>query len=138
MSDQDATQIVQRYWPYDGPHTDESVVGAAQAVSHLVRYVANATYRPVSSGPAFYEVLWRLDEAMARVDQVLRQLAEVTGAALADDVSLRDDRGGSGQPAVAEVVVLLQDAQQRLLSARGPLNRAAQVSSHLGHSQRGA
>jgi hypothetical protein len=78
MSDQDAIpeRIVERHWPYDGPHSSDSVVSAAAAViALLVRYICNATWTVRPQGPALYRALVSLNGAIYGMDQLLDQMA---------------------------------------------------------------
>jgi hypothetical protein len=43
VSDQDCSGVIERCFPYDGPHTSDSVADAVTSAAALIRYVNNAT-----------------------------------------------------------------------------------------------
>lgn len=134
----DAYEVVEQHWPYDGPHSDESVESAATAVGRLVRYLNNATWpykKVVAGGPTLYRVLSSLNGAVYGLDQLLRQLQE-TARELAADESMYDDRRDRPARTTAiEAVAALGEA----VLALGPLMRgvesATSLTCHLGHEQ---
>lgn len=86
-------QVISRYWPYDGPHTLDSISSALEAVAELVRTTANATQSPHAVGPAQdgYRALGAMTSATESLPQVFTQLAmwaEHIGA----DASVRHDQ----------------------------------------------
>lgn len=126
-----ARSVVDRHWPYDGPHTDDTVADAALAIQRLCRYLANATYRPLSSGPALYRTLSRLNEASVSLEQALQQMASGAVTVLGDDETLYDDRRDrSGIDTVLAVASAVDDACQGMARR---LELAAQLACHLGH-----
>lgn len=130
----DAYEIVEQRWPFDGPHSDDTVHSAAMAARQLVRYMANATYRPVGSGPALWRIVSALREAVVGLEQVLRQLAESASGAVADDASLFDDRHDRpGADTASEVAILLRHARGTLMETATALSLASAAASHLGH-----
>lgn len=131
----DARQIVERHWPYDGPHTNDRVAAAAEGIERLTRYMANATYQPVTSGPALYRTLSSLNDALYHLDQALRQVADSTSTVLADDPTLFDDRHDRpAEDTAVDVADAISEARQGIA---GRLQRAAQMASHLGHGSNG-
>lgn len=134
----DAYEVVEQHWPYDGPHSDETVEQAATAVGQLVRYLSNATWpykRNVASGPTLYRVLSSMNSSVYGLRQLLEQL-QTTAVELADDESMYDDR--RDRPARGTAV----DAAAALgeaLVALAPLIRAVEHASsltcHLGHEE---
>jgi hypothetical protein len=63
-------------WPYGGPHDADTVTEAAEGISHLVRYLNNAT-RDQTTLPyagSVDEVVSRLARATYGMDQLLKQL----------------------------------------------------------------
>lgn len=128
--------VVDKHWPFDGPHSDDSRADAATAIERLMRYLANATWRPAESGPGLYRLLGGIGAAVAHLDQVLGQLGEITGPALAEDRSMYDDRRDrAAADTVDTVVAQLGEARRALASSGARLMLAAQTASHLGHDQ---
>lgn len=129
--------VVEEWFPYDGPHTGERVTGAAGAVSALVRYLNNATRQPVSA-PDMHDLLSGLHIATAGMDQLYRQLAE-QAAAHAEDPSLRHDEGdrelSQTTAQQAAVTLRLLPAELRVLSAS--INEARRHYGHLYHDTSG-
>ncbi|HEV2779107.1 MAG TPA: hypothetical protein VGX25_06850 [Actinophytocola sp.] len=137
MSDQDnsAYEIVERFWPYDGPHSSDTVTDAATAVGQLVRYMNNATWNPrLLNGPSLYRVLSSLNSAAYGLDQLLEQLAEAART-LAGDSTMYDDR--RDRPASATALELAEaiTAARRAFAGvpRREVERAAGLACHLGH-----
>jgi hypothetical protein len=86
--DRDRLAELAAIWPYDGPHSAETVTSAARGVSELVRYLDNATSVP---GTYTYmskaaNVASSLSEAVHRLDQLLDQMSR----AIADHVDSGD------------------------------------------------
>lgn len=130
----DAYEIVEANWPYDGPHSDDSMVSAATAMDRLARYVANATQRPLSSGPALSRIASGLHAALSKVDQVLGQMADAASGEIADRASLYDDRHDRpGADTAAEASILLHQARHELRTATRFLGMADAAASHLGN-----
>lgn len=129
-----AEEIVERFWPYDGPHSRDTVESAAQAIAGLVRYLNNATWNPQRlPAPGLYRVLSNLNSMMYGLDQLLNQLTTATDR-VADDPTLYDDR--RDRPArntAVEVGSHLKAAAGALDGPRSAVERAVQLASHLGH-----
>lgn len=139
MSDQDATPggIVEEHWPYDGPHSEESIESASRVLAGLVRYMNNALWSVRPCGPSVYLVLSALNGAVYGSDQLLDQLRGAV-LALAEDSTMYDDRRDRPAKQTAlEVAAELVDARHAL--ADGPLRpieRATALACHLGHETR--
>lgn len=130
----DAQKVVERHWPYDGPHTDDTVRDAAHAVDLLLRYMANATYRPIASGPQLWRILSHLNSGLCNLNQVLDQISRGVAGPLADDPTLIDDRRDRpGEVTAVEVAEAIEEARQGIACR---LQQAAGLASHLGHDQR--
>lgn len=105
-------------WPYDGPHSAESVTQAAEAVNQLVRYIANATRRedryPYMSPVG--RVAGSLGMASHRLDQVLDQMKTAVERH-ARNGDLYDDRRsearGAGSAAACVAVDHVEGARIR-------------------------
>ncbi|MGQ0576172.1 MAG: hypothetical protein ACT4RN_18505, partial [Pseudonocardia sp.] len=90
----DAYELVERYWPYDGPYCAELTTAAALMVERLVRYLNNATFGKPAALPAASTagyVLASLQAAVFGFDQLCGQLGGVA-AELAEDPTLNDHR----------------------------------------------
>lgn len=137
MHDEDATPsadtIVEAHWPFGGPHTEESVESAAEAMCGLARYLVNALWTVSPSAPSLRRLLSFLVTADHRVGEVLEML--VTEAhRLAQDPTLFDERRDRpGSQTAIEVVEHINDAQVRYSGGRGALEKAWAAASYLGH-----
>lgn len=103
ITELDGADLVQRHWPYDGPHSPERTADALDAASALIRYANNATSTRDGLGYAgdVYRSIGGLAEALDRLPQLLTQLAEWADRASVD-ATLRhdehradDDRGAA-------------------------------------------
>lgn len=134
----DAYELIEKHFPFDGPHSDESVTEAATAVGRLVRYLNNATYpykKAVDSGPALYRVLSNVNSATYGLEQLLRQLSE-TAAELADSETMYDDRRDRPAKGTAvEAASHINSAMQALAPLTRALERATSLACHLGHEE---
>lgn len=132
-SNRTVSEVLESYVPYDGPHTPGSVVEAARAVAHLVRYLNNATQHeaPVRYAVTVHEVLGGIGGALHGLDQLLQQL----GSALRrHDPTLYDDRhdrpGGSTAEEAADKLIELRLA---LAAAARTMDATRGLTSHLGN-----
>jgi len=78
------TDVIEKLWPYDGPHHPDRVRDAAAALPLLVRYLNNATgpWRRLSTLPYVSDVDTIVGSLMGAVGG-LRQLLEQLGDAVA-------------------------------------------------------
>ncbi|MGB3443841.1 MAG: hypothetical protein WBA97_34320 [Actinophytocola sp.] len=128
----DARRIIERHWPLNGPHTNDTIAEAAQGAEALMRYLAHATYEPITAGPALHRTLSSLHESLYMLDQVLGQVADGVRRDLANDYTLYDTRSGRLPAATAlDVADAIGEARQGLGSR---LYRAASEASCLGHT----
>lgn len=136
-------ELIDAIWPYDGPHSDGTVVSAAAALGELVRYLNNATggsnvVRTLDFAPTTRRVTSRVATAVAHLDQLTEQLAAAM-VRHAADATLVDERGEHVDPADAANAsrAALIDARQHLAAAAQSLRTAAQVADPLGHDGAG-
>lgn len=91
----DPYEIVERFWPYDGPYSDEHTTAAAVLIGRLGRYLNNATQK--RDGLPYAAVVGRVVEnvrgAVAGYEQLLGQLARFLDQEAEHNPSLYDDRG---------------------------------------------
>lgn len=133
--DPDPYDIVEEFWPYDGPH--EHVEAASVLVARLVRYLNNATqpgYPGVSSAPGLGRIVGNLSATAYALDQLLDQLAQ-HAVSFADDPSLYDDQDPSGQggSVARELDIELRVARHNARTLATALDRANGLGSRLGH-----
>lgn len=135
-------ELIDAIWPYDGPHDAAAVVSAAAALGELVRYLNNATggsntLRTLEFAPTTRKVTSRVTTAVARLDQLIEQMAAAM-VRHAADATLVDERGEHVDPADAAGASreALADARQHLAAAAQSLRTAAQVADPLGHRDR--
>lgn len=135
----DFHDVIEEYFPYDGPHTPEKIVEAARGVSALVRYLNNATgpgndRASLPYAPWAYRLTGAVHGSVDGLDQLLYQLATALDR-LSADPTLYDDRRGSyiGRETAYEAAGHLAAAQRTLAEPRAQLAEAAATTSHLGH-----
>lgn len=132
-----AYEILEEFWPYDGPHSSHSMASAATAIAGLVRYLNNSTQYGVANAPTLWRIVAQVSTAADRFDQLLEQL-ERAARTLADDPTLRD--AGRGEPPravaldLAEQMLTARKANRPLMHA---LDQASATSSRLGHRSEG-
>jgi len=135
-------EVIEQYWPYDGPHDDHTTQQAAVAMAHLARYLANATgpghrqdalpYAAVGNA-----VVGNLASMTGRLTEVLMQLAGFFGAQ-ASDPTLYDDRRRGPKPQHAPTVAntaaaYLVDARSAAAELLHLLKTTQSNSVHLGN-----
>lgn len=137
--DLDGRAVVDTHWPYDGPHTPDTVREAAAAMAELVRYLNNATgpgnsTATVGYAPQLYRLLGNLTATVGGLDQQFEQLAAAAERHAADPL-LYDDRGltQGARPTVELVAHEVGMARDEANQLRLRLSRAHQLASHLGH-----
>lgn len=134
----DPYDIVEQYWPYDGPHSDETVVSALQMAGLLIRYANNATQYK-SSLPwvaTVYRAVGQLHGAVSGLDQLTSQLVTALENH-ADDPTLYDDRREAEHPArevALTAAALLERSVEPIADLAKILGQAAQPLSHLGNN----
>lgn len=136
----DIHTLIEQCWPYDGPHSADTVGDAAEAMALLTRYINNASRygtRTLPYAPHTYLVLGSINAVVHGLDQLLDQLA-TTLRHLADDPSLYDDyrwRPGAGTACAAADRLMLARAEAARLAHQ--LLAAHELTSHLGHDTSG-
>lgn len=74
----DVDALVQRHWPYDGPHSHELVLTAAEAMVELAGYINNATLSDPDATLPHPEVsaklVYYLQQAALKMQQAADQL----------------------------------------------------------------
>lgn len=129
----DAHEIVEEFWPYDGPHTPERVTAAAAAIAGLARYLANATQRrDALDAPDLSAVIGHLAAAAPSLAQVLRQFDRIA-AVLADDPALYDDDGSDARATAFELGDACRDAALAAGHLGEDLDAVHQLAARLGH-----
>lgn len=131
----DAFDIVERFFPYDGPYSPERTGEAATLVERLVRYLNNATTKSDALEHAgdIGHVISGLAAADHGRDQLHRQLAERLHR-IAQDPLLYDDR--RDRPGVTTVGVASNHLFAATVGVRGAargMSAASDALSHLGH-----
>lgn len=137
--DKDFDDLIEEHFPYDGPHSRDTVLDAARVISGLVRYLNNATgpgngQETLQYGPTVYRLLGAISNATQGLDQLLEQVTDALDR-VADDLTLYDDRRGdhTGGDTAHMAAALVEEARRTLVAPRQRLDHAWQVTSHLGH-----
>jgi hypothetical protein len=130
----DPVDVIEEYWPYDGPHTHETITTAMSVASGLVRYVNNATQRPPEWAVTIYGVLSGLSGAIHGLDQLLDQAASAMEAQ-AGDPTLYDDRRGSvvASDTAGNAAGRIEEARAVARELAAALDRARELAVHLGN-----
>lgn len=131
----DPYELVERFWPYDGPYSDDLTGAAALMITRLGRYLNNATQK--TNGLPYVAVTGRvlveLHSAVAGYEQLLAQLARYLTRQAESDPSVYDDR--HDRPGAATALNTAYDialAIEAVAVLSGLLATAAQGASHLG------
>lgn len=135
---EDAGEVVDRFWPYDGPYSAESVASAAAALGWLVRYLNNATgpgnaARTLPYAVSADRVINGVGQAVLLLPQLLGQLCEFLAGQSADRGLYDDRRDRPGAATAAELIDQLCGAHRTVLVLGEQLAAAARLSSHLGN-----
>lgn len=133
----DRERIVERHWPYDGPHDAEAITSAGEAVAELPRYLSNATLtRRGVLAPDLYVLLGTLDESLGSLRQLTRQLGQSVEG-YSQDTALRTDRDPTdharAQLAAKHAGRALHRLLARLVDLHAVLDDARGHLAHLYH-----
>ena len=131
----DAYEIVERFWPYDGPYSDERTTAAVLMIGQLGRYLNNATQK--RDGLPYAAVVGRvladLAGAVAGYEQLLGQLARYLDREAERDPSLYDDRRDRpGARTAREAAVALIEAVDAVRDLNTALTEPSRLTYHLG------
>lgn len=119
-------------FPLDGPHTPETVIGAARAVDDLVRYLNHATRGHLLGNPAdLYSVLAALSMAVMKLPQLVEQLAAHTDRYVTVS-GLYDSHGGNPSFTAMDVRQHLWATHRGALRLIDPLRAACEACARLG------
>ncbi len=131
----DPYEIVERYWPYDGPYSDEHTTAAAVMIARLGRYLNNATQKTngLPDAATVGRVLDDLAGAVIGYEQLLGQLAGFLEREAEHNPSLYDDRRDRpGAQTARETAVVLDDARGAVRALYLALSAPARMACHLG------
>lgn len=138
LSERELPDLIAERMPYDGPHSADTVTGAAESVSALVRYLNNATgpgngHITLHNAATVDRVVGYIESATAGLDQLLSQLAGVLEWQ-ADERRVYDDRrdrpGAQTAHAAADSI---QDARAVAQSLADWLRLARDTTNHIGN-----
>lgn len=141
-TEMDGAALVQRHWPYDGPHSPERTADALDALSALMRYANNATSTPHGLGlaPQVYTALGGLIEGTERLPQLCSQLGDWAKRTETDSTVRHDEHRGdgdhgeaAGQQAAREAYDLLHSAALQAGALADTLSRVRSEMAHLCH-----
>lgn len=134
------SDVIDQQWPYDGPHDADTVTSAAEAVSALVHYLANATgpsnqRETLQHTATVHAILEDIAGAVSGLDQLLHQLKSVLRHQ-ADDPTLYDDRRADfAAPDTARAAAeWVNSARMRAQDLAGTLDAARDLTAHLGNN----
>lgn len=136
----DLDEVVEVFWPYDGPHTPEKVRAAALAITGLVRYLNNATGPARTTLPyaaSTHRLLSGLSGAVYHLPQLLDQL-RTSIETQAGDPGLHDDRRDrAGSQTATELTSQLEELGRATQRLAWQLSEALELSVHLGNEDVG-
>lgn len=130
--------VVHVLWPYDGPHTPDSVIEAVTTISALVRYANNATQAGKGTlqwASTVDSTIGGLHAALAGMNQLVTQLA-VSLLDQVDNPTLYDNRRSPEHPAgetARRAAVQLQETRHALQVAADKLAVVRPETSRLGN-----
>lgn len=135
----DPYEIVEEFWPYDGPH--DNADAASVLVARLVRYMNNATqpgYPGVPNAPTLGRIVGNVTATAYALDQLLDQLAQAAER-FANDPTLYDDQAPreQGGDTARELDIELRVARHNARTLATALDRANALGSRLGHRSAG-
>lgn len=138
MSERDFGGVIEEFFPYDGPHSRDSVADAASGAAALVRYLNNATgpgngRRTLDRAPTVWRVLGGVHSLVAGLDQLLGQLAAAAQRQAGDPTLYDDRRDRPGSATAGEVAAYLEHGRMWCGRASEAVGSAREVCSHLGH-----
>lgn len=141
MMTRDLSQAINEQLPYDGPHSQETVIEAASGLYQLVRYLNNATQPSMSDhtlpcASAVGEVLDGLTAVMYGSDQLLDQLrhAMASGIAGQDVYDDRDTtRPDTGVDTAIQLRLSITELRVRLGDAVAVAHECQSHAAHLGN-----
>lgn len=149
----DRGEAVDEIWPYDGPHSAESVRTAASALSDLVRYLNNATQPGAARSTlpwanSIDSIVSSLKASVYGLDQLVDQLSAAARvqAARPDiydaDAENREERHSEGARKATELAEKLSELRPSLVEWDGyravgglavELERVHSISARLGN-----
>jgi hypothetical protein len=136
----DGRELVDKHFPYDGPHSDDHVLEAAKAVDQLVRYLSNATgpgngEHTLTCGADVRRVLGQVAGAMASVYEVVDNLGQAATRTAADPLAYDERRDRPASQTAGELVVELNAARKLLFEPFDFEHETKTVHSHLAAAQ---
>lgn len=131
-------ELVGANWPYDGPHTGDTVTEAARAMDELARYLGNATYggaaETLQYSAQVARVLGGLGGALSNLDQVLEQLAVAEQRIGQDPKAYDERRDRPATESADECVNRIDQAREALMHATAFVQRASTAAYRIGHN----
>lgn len=136
----DVYDLIEQQYPFDGPHSGDTVTDAAAALSELVRYLANATGPSNSRDTLRYaartdRVLGSLIGATYGLDQLLRQLGDALDAQAANPTLYDDRRDRPGRDTALRAVKELHAGADLAARLTAELENARSRTYHLGNDE---
>lgn len=131
----DPYEIVERFWPYDGPYSDEQTTAAVLMIGRLGRYLNNATQKRdgLPYAAVVGRVLGDLAGAVAGYEQLLGQLARFLDREAEGNPLLYDDRRDRpGAGTARETAAALVEAVDAVRALHTALSEPIRLASHLG------
>ena len=136
MTDSD---IVERLFPYDGPHSIDTIHNAAAALPDLVRYLNNATGfggKRLQHAQDVYRIVGNLQHMAGLLPQLLEQMRKFLDWQATDGLLYADSNPDDPELAkqiaiqLSTTLMLVTDAAHALAARLG---LAHNFSSHLGN-----
>ncbi|WP_280379802.1 hypothetical protein [Nocardia wallacei] len=138
----DRSDAIGVFWPEEGPHTAESVIGAGAGIRELWRYLGHATLVPTTEALAdpadVYLAIGNLRTAANSAEQVLRQLERwaawlLTVPGLSHDDSSRYAKHGVDIAAdcVIDAQTALRAAANHMVTVGTDLEKVSAALSHI-------
>lgn len=130
-------ETINQRWPYDGPHSEDTVLEAARAIHELVEYLNNATFggtkKTLRYSPQVARILGSLGSGLSGLDQLLEQLM-VAETRIGKDPKAHDERRDRpASQSANEAVEHIGQARKLLAQTSSALLSASTAAFRIGH-----
>lgn len=134
--DPDAYEIVEEFWPYDGPYGQWRTAAAATMIDRTVRYLNNATQKQsaMPNAATAGQVLSGASSAVFGLEQLARQLADFAERQANDPTLYDDRRDRPGRDTALDLAMELEELLPAITVLAARLQRASGIASHLGNN----
>lgn len=130
-------ELVNNYWPYDGPHNDDKVIEAARAADELTQYISNAVYggtaKTLPYGSSVARLLGAFSSTLSNMEEVLGHLIVAEQRIGQDPTAYDERRDRPASATTAEAVTHITAARVHLEQTRDQMRKATSAAYRIGH-----